>query len=95
MAPIALRMPISRVRSVTETNMMFMTPTPPTKSEMPVTTMPTSSTTPMTLLNVSTQRVHLVDREVVLLAGRELAHLAHLADHLVLEVGHRLLPAAP
>src|SRR5690348_8497348 len=29
-APIALRTPISRVRSVTETSMMFMTPTPPT-----------------------------------------------------------------
>jgi hypothetical protein len=31
-APMALRMPISRVRSVTETSMMFMTPTPPTMS---------------------------------------------------------------
>ena len=29
-APSALRTPISRVRSVTETSMMFMTPTPPT-----------------------------------------------------------------
>ena len=28
-APMALRTPISRVRSVTETSMMFMTPTPP------------------------------------------------------------------
>ena len=35
-APIALRIPISRVRSVTETNMMFMMPMPPTKSERPV-----------------------------------------------------------
>ena len=31
-APIALRRPISRVRSVTETSMMFITPTPPTAS---------------------------------------------------------------
>ena len=30
-APIALRMPISRVRSVTDTSMMFITPTPPTR----------------------------------------------------------------
>ena len=30
-APIALRMPISRVRSVTDTSMMFMIPMPPTK----------------------------------------------------------------
>ena len=29
-APMALRTPISRVRSVTETSMIFMTPTPPT-----------------------------------------------------------------
>ena len=29
-APMALRMPISRVRSVTETSMMFITPMPPT-----------------------------------------------------------------
>ncbi len=34
-APTALRMPISRVRSVTETSMMFMMPMPPTSSEMP------------------------------------------------------------
>ena len=33
-APTALRSPISRVRSVTETSMMFIIPTPPTKSEM-------------------------------------------------------------
>ena len=30
-APIARRTPISRVRSVTDTNMMFMMPMPPTK----------------------------------------------------------------
>ena len=33
-APIAMRMPISRVRSVTDTSMMFMMPMPPTSSEM-------------------------------------------------------------
>ena len=33
-APIALRMPISRVRSRTETSMMFMIPMPPTMSEI-------------------------------------------------------------
>ena len=31
-APMALRMPISDVRSVTEISMMFMTPIPPTSS---------------------------------------------------------------
>ena len=34
LAPIAMRMPISRVRSVTETSMMFMMPIPPTISEI-------------------------------------------------------------
>ena len=34
LAPSALRTPISRVRSVTATSMMFMTPMPPTSSEI-------------------------------------------------------------
>ena len=34
----AMRRPISRVRSVTETSMMFMMPTPPTTREMAATT---------------------------------------------------------
>ena len=34
-APTALRMPTSRVRSVTETNMMFMMPMPPTSRLIP------------------------------------------------------------
>src|SRR3977135_3267888 len=33
-APIAMRMPISRVRSVTDTSRIFMIPTPPTRSEI-------------------------------------------------------------
>ena len=33
-APVAMRTPISRVRSVTLTSMMFMTPMPPTSSEI-------------------------------------------------------------
>ncbi len=32
-APMARRIPISRVRSVTETNMMFMIPIPPISNE--------------------------------------------------------------
>ncbi len=36
-APTALRIPISLVRSVTDTNMMFMTTMPPTTSEMAAT----------------------------------------------------------
>ena len=44
-APIALRMPISRVRSVTVTSMMFMTPMPPTSSEI-------AATAPSSTVNV-------------------------------------------
>jgi hypothetical protein len=42
LAPSALRSPISRVRSLTTINMMFMITMPPTSSDNP--TMPTSST---------------------------------------------------
>ena len=37
LAPRALRMPISRVLSVTETSMMFITPMPPTTREIAAT----------------------------------------------------------
>ena len=36
-APMAIRRPISRIRSVTETSMMFMMPMPPTRSEIAAT----------------------------------------------------------
>ena len=38
-APIALRTPISWVRSVTDISMMFITPTPPTSKPIELTTM--------------------------------------------------------
>ena len=47
-APSALRMPISRVRSVTDTSMMFMMPMPPTSSEMLA--MPVSTTMTMLII---------------------------------------------
>ena len=52
-APMALRTPISRVRSATETNMMFMMPMPPTNSDKPVMNKPTASMVPATLWNKS------------------------------------------
>ena len=45
-APMALRIPISRVRSVTVTSMMFITPIPPTSSEI-------AATAPSRIVNVS------------------------------------------
>ena len=46
--PTALRTPISRVRSVTETSMMFMMPMPPTSRAMPTTPPTTAVTLPRT-----------------------------------------------
>jgi hypothetical protein len=43
-APSALRTPISRVRSVTETSMIFMITMPPTTSEMEAMAMVTAKT---------------------------------------------------
>ena len=48
-APTALRRPISRVRSRTDTSMMFDTPTPPTSSEMPAIAASTPVSTPRIL----------------------------------------------
>ena len=60
LAPIAFLMPISRVRSVTETNMMFITPIPPTNSAIPVTSRPMPRTAPTTLLNAPSRESSLL-----------------------------------
>ena len=49
-APSALRMPISRVRSVTLTSMMFITPMPPTSRLMPAMAAMMPVNIPVTLL---------------------------------------------
>ena len=49
LAPIALRMPISRVRSVTDTSMMFMITIPPTSREIAATPMVTTKIPPVRL----------------------------------------------
>ncbi len=54
-APIALRMPISRVRSVTLTSMMFMTPMPPTSREIAATT--PSRTVRVSVDDVAAERI--------------------------------------
>ena len=46
-APSALRTPISRVRWVTLTSMMFITPTPPTRSAMLAMTSMAAATPPV------------------------------------------------
>src|SRR2546425_404297 len=52
-APMALRTPISRVRSVTETIMIAMTPIPPTSSATLESTSITRKNAPVSLLNTS------------------------------------------
>ena len=63
-APSALRRPISRIRSVTDTSMMFITPMPPTSREMPA--MPPSRMVRVrsTEVAVETQRLLGGDGEV-------------------------------
>ena len=48
-APSALRMPISRVRSVTDTSMMFMITMPPTNSEIAATPIETMKMPPVSV----------------------------------------------
>ena len=82
-APMARRMPISRVRSVTETSMMFMMPMPAASSAMELT-----SATPMRTgegegIELRDQRIVGDDFKIVLLARRHLADDAHDAAHLL------------
>ena len=49
LAPMALRRPISRVRSVTVVSIMFMMPMPPTTSDMPATAAKRMVKVPVTL----------------------------------------------
>ena len=55
-APIDLRRPISRVRSVTETSMMFMMPMPATTSATPPIAVSPLAMTPSTVLKVCSVR---------------------------------------
>ena len=75
-APIALRMPISRVRSRTETSMMFMIPMPPTISEIDA--MPPSSSVSVALIDdaVASSWRLVEDREVVVVGRRQVVAVA-------------------
>ena len=65
---MARRSPISRVRSVTDTSMMFMIPTPPTISEIAAT--PDSSHDMVVVVEVSTAAISSGDRIVKSSASR-------------------------
>ena len=69
-APIAIRTPISRVRSVTETSMMFMIPIPPTRSETPAIDQRRTAHRPALLLGLLEHLGLGPDHEVVVLPRR-------------------------
>ena len=65
LAPMALRTPISRVRSTTDTNMMFMMPMPPTNSARLVTNRPMMAMVGGLRMKPFDDLVLLVDGEIV------------------------------
>ncbi len=85
-APTALRMPISLVRSVTDTSMMFITPMPPTSRPMELSTTITSATVEVMLRNCSSICSPVEIQKSVRLPGRDPPLLAQHRVHLV----HRL-----
>ena len=64
-APTAMRRPISRVRSVTETSMMFMMPMPPTSSDTEATAASSSASTRLEASCVGSDLLEVAQREVV------------------------------
>ena len=95
-------MPISRVRSVTDTSMMFMMPMPPTSSD----TAATAPRSPVRRVVVDGHGIgdlrHVADGEVVLLAGADAAPLAQdrlrssrLHPRDVAALGHRNARSMP
>ena len=85
-APSALRMPISRVRSVTDTSMMFMMPMPPTSRLTAA--MPASSVVNTCVVSPSVcEKVRLIaNAEIVGLTLSQLMRPAHGR----LNLGHRV-----
>ena len=68
-APIAFRIPISLVLSFTDTNIMFMTPIPPTRSDNAVRTYPNGIDRGLDRFYLSAKRLLLVDFKVIILLG--------------------------
>src|ERR1039457_3710992 len=89
-APIALRMPISRVRSVTDTSMMFITPTPPTISPTLETAIMNATSPP-----VSWPEDFEVIRRLHLYLAADAQHLANLFFHTRSVFGVIILHADP
>ena len=82
-APSALRTPISRVRSVTETSMMFMMTMPPTTSEMAASETKTAKKLGADALPDADEGLVGIDGEAVFLARPVMADGAQDDAHLV------------
>ena len=92
-APSDLRMPISRVRSVTDASITFMITTPPMTRKIETSpTMPEASV-PGKILPQAHQAVAGQDAEIVIVVGREMAPGAHQHPGLFLGARHPLRPA--
>src|SRR5918998_12419 len=79
-APTASRSPISRVRSVTETSMMFMMPMPPTSRETPATAARRSDKVPADADALAAGLKRHEDGVVLVLPLRRLTLRRHDAD---------------
>ena len=86
-APMALRTPISRVRSVTETSMMFITPMPPTMSPMDEITMVTITTVAMISRKLAYERLRRGDAKTVRRRGFITTQPAQHGSGFILRLG--------
>ena len=87
-APTASRNPISRVRSVTETSMMFMIPMPPTASETPATAASRSASVRALASRVAAMSARLRIGEIVVLARLQAVALAQQRLRVFLRAAH-------
>ena len=87
LAPTARRTPISRVRSVTETSMMFMMPMPAARSAMELTTVTPMRTARVKVSNCAMSESLENNSKSSGCAGRHLAGRAQDAAHLFLAIG--------
>ena len=80
-APTASRRPISRVRSVTDTSMMFMMPMPPTASDTPATAASSRASVRAFASCAAAHVGEVADREVVVLRRLQTVTLAQQRLH--------------
>ena len=92
-APTAWRKPISLVRSVTNTSMMFIMPIPPTISDTDAMAANRIAMTRARGLLCLEHFLHVADGKVVVLIGLDVVTLAQQRCHLVLRVVGHSLPA--